>query len=99
MRNYEGMKALISSAKGRFCSVTFIKKDSSVRVMNIQPAAITKNLVGDDACDSAKKAVATRKERHPNLLPVWDNGSQGIRSVNLDTVTEIKVDGAVYKYA
>lgn len=99
MRDYAAMSALIASAKGRFCSVTFIKKDGSVRVMNIQPATIKSHLVGEDASESAKKATATRKERHPHLLPVWDNAKQAIRSVNLDTVTEIKVDGEVYQYA
>lgn len=98
-KDYNSMAALIASAKGRFCSVTFIKKDGSVRVMNIQPAAIKSHLKGDEASESAKRGVQTRKANHPNLLPVWDNGSQGIRSVNLDTVTEIKVDGEVYSYA
>lgn len=97
-RNYTEMRQLIESAKGRFCSVTFIKKDSTVRVMNIQPAAIKGHLIGDKASESAKRAVETRKQNHPNLLNVWDNGKQGIRSVNLDTVTEIKLDGEVYKY-
>ena len=99
MRNYQKMRQLIEGSKGKFCSVSFIKKDSTVRVMNIQPAAIKGHLIGDKASDSAKQAVKTRAQNHPNLLNVWDNGSQGIRSVNLDTVFEIKVGGEVYKYA
>ena len=90
---------LIASAKGRFCAVTFIKKDGSERVMNIQPAALPKHVKGDDASEAGRKAAATRKERHPHLLPVWDVAAQGVRSVNLDTVKTIAIDGMAYAYA
>ena len=95
MRNYEEMAGLIGSAKGQFCSVTFIKKDGSVRVMNIQPARIAAAI--KDPADAQR--TATRKRNNPHLLPVWDNAKQAIRSVNLETVTEIKVGGQVYEFA
>ncbi len=98
-RDYTEMRALVASAKGRFCSVTFTKKDGTERVMNVQPAAIVGHLIGEKASDSAKQGVKTRAERYPNLLNVWDNGKQGIRSINMDTVSQIKLDGEVYRYA
>jgi hypothetical protein len=99
-RNYEEMAALVASSKGQFCSVTFIKKDGTVRVMNIQPARI-KAAIKDpsEVRDIDKQRTAARKSNNPHLLPVWDNAKQAIRSVNLDTVTEIKVGGEVYSYA
>lgn len=100
MRNYEEMAALVASAQGRFCSVTFIKKDGTVRVMNIQPARIAKAIKDpDEVADIDKQRTAARRANNPHLLPVWDNAKQAIRSVNLDTVTEIKVDGEVHSYA
>lgn len=44
MRDYTAMAALVASAKGQFCSVTFIKKDGSERLMNIQPAVIAAHI-------------------------------------------------------
>lgn len=100
MRDYATMAALVASAKGQFCSVTFIKKDGSERLMNIQPAVIKGHIKDpDEVRDIDKQRTAARKANNPHLLPVWDVQKQGIRSVNLDTVTQIKVGGEVFKYA
>lgn len=99
-RDYAQMKALVASAQGRFCSASFIKKDDSVRVMNIQPARIAKAIKDpDEVSEVDKQRTETRRANNPHLLPVWDVQKQAIRSINLDTVFEIKVDGEVYKYA
>ena len=89
-------KILIASAKGRFCSVTFIKADGTLRRMNVQPAKLAKHVKGDAASDAGKKATATRKERHPHLLPVWDVKASAPRSINLKTVKAIRIDGTSY---
>jgi hypothetical protein len=34
-----------------------------------------------------------RKERHPNLWPVWDVAKQAFRSIKLDTVLAVTVGG------
>ena len=100
MRDYNTMAQLVLSAKGQFCSVTFIKKDGSERLMNIQPAVIKAHIKDpDEVSEIDKQRTATRKANNPNLLPVWDVQKQAIRSVNLDTVTQIKVGGVVYDYA
>lgn len=90
---------IIASAGGQFASVTFVKKDGTVRTMNVQPAAGKSRVVGDAASDSAKQAVATRKENHPNLLAIWDTANSAFRSINLDTVTRVAVHGAVFEVA
>lgn len=95
---YATKRALIASAKGRFCSVAFIKADGTKRVMSVQPSKLAKHVKGDEASQAGRKAAATRQRRHPNLLPVWDAQAQAPRSINLATVTSIQVDGAVHTY-
>ncbi|MEM6890897.1 MAG: hypothetical protein AAF636_22585 [Pseudomonadota bacterium] len=91
-------RALIESAKGRFVSVVFTKKDGSLREMRVQPAKLKFHLRGDAAPESAKRAAEKRKARHPHLLPVWDVEASAPRSVNLATVSRIAVDGHVHEY-
>ena len=98
-KDYANKRTLIGKAKGRFCSVTFIKKDGSIRTMQVQPSKLAKHAKGDAAPDAGKKAVATRKERHPNLFPVWDVQAQAPRSINLATTQSITVDGVTHAFA
>ena len=95
----EKKRALIASAAGRFASVTFTKKDGSRRVMRVQPATLKYRVRGAAASDAAQRAVQTRAERHPNLMPVWDTEVCAPRSVNLETVSRIAVNGAVHEFA
>ncbi len=89
---------LIASAGGRFCAVTFRKKDGSERRMQVQPAALRPRLKGEAASDAARRAAFTRQERHPHLLPVWDVRARAPRSINLATVSRIAVDGRVHRF-
>lgn len=91
-------RALIASAKGRICAVTFTKKDGAQRVMKIQPATLKFHVKGDAATESGKKAAATRAAHHPHLLPVWDAEAKAPRSVNLETVSRIAVDGQIHLF-
>ena len=91
--NYDEMKNLIMSANGQFCSITFIKKDGSRRVMTIQPAKLKFEVKGESGSESHRRAAETRATTHPNLFPVWSVDAKGIRSVNLDTVEKIRVGG------
>lgn len=95
----ENIRRLIEGAGGRFASVKFVKKDGEVRVMQVQPAAGKFHVVGDAASESAKQAVETRKQNHPNLMAIWDVAKQAFRSINLDTVQEVRVDGTTYAVA
>ncbi|MEM7470264.1 MAG: hypothetical protein AAF340_02860 [Pseudomonadota bacterium] len=88
----------IEAAKGQICSVTFIKKDGSERTMKVQPAKLKFHVKGDDATEAGKKAVATRKARHPHLFAVWDVEAQAPRSINLKTITHIAAGGHCHVY-
>jgi hypothetical protein len=90
---------LLASAKGRFCGVTFTKKDGTERSMQLQPAALVPRLKGDRASASAQRASATQAARHPHLLPVWDVRARAPRSINLCTISRIAVDGQVHRFA
>lgn len=91
------VRDLINSAGSTFLSVRFVKRtDNTVRLMNIQLPAIQKHIVGDAASESAKQAVQTRAMRHPSLLNVYDVVKKGIRSLDLDRVTDVTVHGVGY---
>ncbi len=96
--NYDAMKTLINSAKGQFCSVTFIKKDGTRRVMTIQPAKLKFEVKGEEGSASHRQGAETRATTHPNLFPVWSVDAKGIRSVNLDTVENIKVGKQYHEF-
>lgn len=84
---------LLLSAGGRFCAVTFTKKDGTLRKMQAQPAALGVRLKGVTAREAAQRAAHTRQERHPHLLPVWDVKARAPRSITLATVSRIAANG------
>ncbi|OWY02310.1 hypothetical protein [Thioclava sp. IC9] len=96
--DYAEKRKLIASAKGRFASITFTKKDGTRRVMRVQPATLRQHVKGVDASDAGRRAAETRAQRHPNLLPVWDAEKKAPRSVNLATVSQIKVNGVTHEF-
>ena len=85
-------RAVVSAAmintQGRYFSVKFKKKDGSDRQMTAR-IGVKKYLVG------GKNTVA----EYPQYITVFEtknvNGGGGYKNVNLDTVYEIKADGAV----
>lgn len=103
-KKLEKVKQLIGDST-RFVSVTFIKANGKERTITFNKR-VAAGLVGDDAAEQYKKAVATRKQRHPNLLPVFDSqlASGGTpakdcwRYVNSDTVLKIDADGVISKF-
>ena len=67
------IREFLARQKGRFVTVEFVKKDGSIRKMNLQPATIAKRLVPEsEQSDSAKRGAETRRILHPNLVAAWD---------------------------
>lgn len=97
-REIEQKRALIAKAKGRFCRVVFTKKDGTQRRMTVQPAALKFHVKGEDASEAGRKAAASRAERHPHLMPVWDAEKKAPRSINLATVSQIIAHGQTYAF-
>ena len=65
--------------------ILFTKKDGSERVMKC-------TLRSGVAIPYEKKTDRTR-EGQPNILPVWDLEADGWRSVNIDTIKDVKFYG------
>jgi hypothetical protein len=69
-------------------TVTFVKKDGTVRVLNGR-RKVTKHLKGGElAYDPIEKG----------LIPVYDLKSEGYRMINSQTVLEIKSEKQVYTF-
>jgi hypothetical protein len=90
---YEEIRNFIAAQGSRFVTLDFYKKDGTPRRINFNPLAAKNNMVGDAACESAKRAVETRKRNNPNLLNVWEHNNDDqttkFRSINMDSVFRI----------
>lgn len=70
----------IAQSKGKFVSVTFIKKDGTARVLNGR-TGVTKHLKG---------GVSTVTDQY---MVVYDTVAQGYRCVNKDTIVSVTCEG------
>ena len=92
---YDIICQIVKEQGSKIFSVTFLKKDGTLRTMLVQDA-VTKFLCkGDAASEAARKAVLSRKLNNPNLLNVYDIQKQAIRSINMDTVIQISGKGQI----
>jgi hypothetical protein len=85
----EALRALIKEiAPSTIFGVTFLKKDGTIRDMTCR-LGVTKYLKGGElGYDVVEKG----------LLSVYDMSSAGYRMINLDTVTELRSNGQVYRF-
>jgi len=83
MKNFKETLAEIQTAQNTIFSVTFIKKDGTVRTM-VARLHVKKGVNG--------KGMAYNPVEK-GLLPVWDMQKNGFRMINLKTVTELKIKG------
>ncbi len=89
--------ATLKAAEGRFVGVTFVKADGTTRLLNVQPEAVKTHLAKHPS-KAGLRAAATRAANHPNLLPVYDVQDRAIKSINLDTVKSISIDGETIRF-
>lgn len=75
----KNQKSRILATNGRFFSVSFVKKDGSLRKM-VARIGVKKYLRGGE----------NKLANHPNLVTVWDSQKRDYRSINLDTLQEFK---------
>lgn len=95
--HYAKIRNLVSKAGGRFISAEFFKKTGEFRKMQIQPAAL-KNRLADNPSPSALQAAETRARNNPNLLNVWSVDANGARSVNMDRLVALTIDGERHEF-
>ena len=77
---------LTTSLRVRDAEITFTKKDGTERIMK---CTLRENV----AIPYEKKTDRTR-EGIENILPVWDLEANGWRSVNIETIKDVKYYGA-----
>lgn len=77
----DALQAAIGLTKGRFFTVTFIKKDKTERTMNCR-IGVKKHLKGGES--------TTKHLDH--LITVYEPSTKSYKNVNLNTVTEFNFD-------
>ena len=77
------IKEMIKGTKGKFFSVTFVKKDGSVRSMTAR-LGVKKGIKGV----GLKFDPAER-----DLMVVWATDRKSYRMVNLRTISSLKING------
>ena len=80
------MKDLIESTKGKFFTVTFVKKDGTIRTMTAR-TGVRKGVKGNGL-------KFNPSER--NLKVVWSCDAESFRMINLNTILGIKFKGKNY---
>jgi hypothetical protein len=80
------MKDLIESTKGKFFTVTFVKKDGTIRTMTAR-TGVRKGVTGQ----GLKFNPGER-----NLKVVWSCDAETFRMINLNTILGIKFKGKNY---
>ena len=71
----------IAQSKGKFITVSFIKKDGTARVLNGR-TGVTKHLKG-----------GTSTVDHDKYLVVYDTVNTGYRCINKDTIMSVTCEG------
>lgn len=79
--NKEQAKQLIKDTKGKFFTVTFIKKDGTTRVMNARLGVKVYLKGGELPYNPDEKG----------LIPVYDVKTGGYRMVNVNTIKNLKI--------
>jgi hypothetical protein len=79
-------KQLIKNTKGKFFTVTFIKKDGSERVMNARLGVKAYLKGGDLPYNPDEKG----------LIPVYDMKNGGYRMINIPTISKLKIGNNEY---
>jgi len=74
----EELKAVLQN---EVISVTFVKKDSTLRVM--------KCTLRSDIVPQIESTNTTPKKQNDNVFPVWDIEANGWRSFTYDSITSV----------
>lgn len=87
MSSRDSVYNLIKSTNGKIFSVTFLKKDNTLREM-VCRLGVTKHLQGGE----------DNKAHLPQYINVFEMASEKYKTVTLDTVKSVKVGGKTYTF-
>lgn len=86
--NRSAAKQLIKDTKGKFFTVSFVKRtDGTTRIMNAR--------LGVKAF--LKGGTLPYNPEAKRLIPVYDVQKRGYRMINLDTIFELKIGNQTFK--
>lgn len=85
---YHDVRMLVSSFGSKIFHVVFIKKDGTIRRMNVQQAAAVNHLKNNDD-PAVKDMLAKRVRDNPSLINLWSINDKGFRSVSIDKIVTI----------
>lgn len=78
------LATIIAESNGKIVTVTFTKKDGTLRVMTCR-LGVTKHLKGGESTLDADQYITA-----------FDMASQGYRAINKDTIVSVKASGEVF---
>lgn len=87
MSSRDSVYNLIKSTNGKIFSVTFLKKDNTLREM-VCRLGVTRHLQGGE----------DNKAHLPQYINVFEMASEKYKTVTLDTITKIGYSGNTYTF-
>ena len=105
MNKSEKIKDIIRQARSSIISVRFRKADGTIRTMSFN-ARYKDGIKGVDACESAQRAVETRKANNPDLINIINlaakrktkKAAASWRSFQCESVLMVKSGGKKYEF-
>ena len=89
MKKVKTIRDIINASGGHICSVIFLKMDGTVRKMNFR-RHVTKGVNG--------KGLKYTPSKVGNMI-VYDMGADGFRTIKLDNVQSLKVNGVTHNWS
>lgn len=94
MLNRQKLLSFIASLGGKIFNITWIKKDGSIRNANVR-RKVTRYLKGGKGSASKSNSLL-HVYLMPKMLGHTFHHESGYRSVNLETIKQISIDGHTY---
>ena len=92
MTKVETVKQIIDASGGNIASVVFVKMDGTVRKMNFR-RQVSKGVKGVNG-----KGLGYSPSSVGNMI-VYDMGADGFRTIKLENVMSLKVNGKSYNWS
>jgi hypothetical protein len=80
------IRNLIASSQGRFFTATFVKKNGETRVMNAR-IGVKSHSAGGTPSTAA----------HEQYMTVFDAQIKAYRTLNLETISKLKINGVTFE--
>ena len=88
MKKVKTIRDIINASGGHICSVIFVRMDGTVRKMNFR-RHVTKGVNG--------RGLKYNPSSVGNMV-VYDMGADGFRTIKLENVQSLKVNGKSYNF-